>query len=411
MTATAVPAVRAVDADRWRMLLWISLAELGALSLWFSATAVIPALSTSWLDDAAKAWLSMAVTLGFVVGTAASAVLTLADWIGARRLFAICSLFGAVANAALIVAIDSLPAVLVCRFVTGLAMAGTYPPGMKLAASWFVRDRGLAVGSLVGALTFGGAAPHLLNFLGGLAWQRVIVATSLAAVAAAIVVIGLVRDGPHAQARSPFDPRCVGALIRDRGVLLANLGYFGHMWELYAMWSWIGLYFMEAFTRAGVAAAPRLSSLVTAAVIAAGGVSCIVAGRLADQIGRTATTMIAMVSSGSCAAIVGYAFGSPLLLVAVALVWGFTIVADSAQFSTSVSELAPREYIGTALSLQTCVGFTLTLVSTRLVPVMAGEWGWAFAFAFLAPGPFLGTLAMWGLRRLPESRKLALGRR
>jgi MFS family permease len=393
------------------MLVWISLAELGALSLWFSATAVIPALRTPWLDDAAKAWLSMAVTLGFVAGTAVSAVLTLADWLGARRLFVICALFGAVANAALLWTIDSRPAVLACRFVTGLAMAGTYPPGMKLAASWFVRDRGFAVGTLVGALTFGGAAPHFLNWLGDLAWPRVIVATSLASLAAAAVMALLVRDGPHAQARSPFDPRCVGALLRNRGVVLANLGYFGHMWELYAMWSWIGLYFVEAFTRAGVAAAPRTSSLVTAAVIAAGGVSCIAAGRLADRIGRTATTMIAMVGSGASAAVIGFAFGSPIPLVAVALAWGFTIVADSAQFSASVSELAPREYIGTALSLQTCVGFALTLVSTRLVPVMADAWGWACAFAFLAPGPFLGTLAMWALRRLPESEKLALGRR
>ncbi|MBI1736846.1 MAG: MFS transporter [Candidatus Rokubacteria bacterium] len=399
------------DHDRWRMLGWISLAELGALSLWFSATAVIPALRTAWLDDAAKAWLSMAVTLGFVVGTAVSAVLTLADWVGARRLFVGATIVGAIANAALVPLIDSFAAVLVCRVVTGLAMAGAYPPGMKLAASWFARDRGFAVGTLVGALTFGGAVPHFVNFLGGLAWPVVILTTSAAALAGAAVMLMLVRDGPHVQARSPFDPRCLGALVRNRGVVLASFGYFGHMWELYAMWAWIGLYFIEAFTRAGVGAAPRVGSLATAVVIGAGGVSCIVAGRLADRVGRTATTMMAMVASGASAAVIGFTFGAPVALVAVALVWGFTIVADSAQFSTAISELAPREYIGTALSLQTCVGFTLTLVSTRLVPVMADAWGWAFAFAFLAPGPFVGTLAMWALRRLPESEKLAHGRR
>ena len=399
------------DGVRWRMLLWIALAELGALSLWFSATAVIPVLRTDWLDDAAKAWLSMSVTLGFVAGTAVSAVLTLADWLGARRLFVVSRVVGAIANVALVPLIDSFGAVVVCRFVTGLAMAGTYPPGMKLAASWFARDRGLAVGTLVGALTFGGALPHFVNFLGGLAWPVVIVTTSLAALAAAAIMGLLVRDGPHVQPRSPFDPGCLGALVRNRGVVLASLGYFGHMWELYAMWAWIGLYFIEAFTRAGVAAAPSLGSLVTAVVIGAGGVSCIVAGRIADRVGRTATTMAAMVTSGASAAVIGLVFGAPAALIGVALVWGFTIIADSAQFSTAVSELAPPEYIGTALSLQTCVGFTLTLVSTRLVPVMAAEWGWAWAFAFLAPGPFLGTLAMWALRRLPESAKLAHGRR
>jgi MFS family permease len=393
------------------MLVWICLAELGALSLWFSATAVIPMLRTPWMSPPAQAWLSMAVTLGFVAGTATSALLTLADTLGARRLFAIAAVLGAAANAALLPWIDSLGLVVACRFVTGLAMAGTYPPAMKLAASWFVRDRGLAVGSLVGALTFGAAAPHLVNFLGGLAWSIVIVTTSVASVLAAAAMLIVVRDGPHVLAQAPFNPRCVGALVRDRAVALANLGYFGHMWELYAMWTWIGLYLVEAFGRAGVPAAPRAGSLVTAVVIAAGGVSSLLAGALADRIGRTTTTMLAMLGSGACATVIGFTFETPWLLTLVALAWGFSIVADSAQFSASVSELAPREYIGTALSLQTCVGFLLTLISIRLVPAIVEAVGWAWSFLFLAPGPFLGTLAMWTLRRLPESRKLALGRR
>jgi MFS family permease len=393
------------------MLGWICLAELGALSLWFSATAVIPTLQTSWMTASAKAWLSMAVTLGFVIGTAGSAALTLADTLGARRLFTLSAILGAVANAALWPLIDSFPAVIACRLVTGLAMAGTYPPAMKLAASWFVRDRGLAVGSLVGALTLGAAAPHLINYLGGLAWSRVIVTTSVASLAAALVMVAFVRDGPHVTVRAPFNPACIGALVRRRGVVLANLGYFGHMWELYAMWSWIGVYLSEAFARAGLAAAPRVGSLATAIVIAAGGVSCVLAGIAGDRIGRTTTTMLAMIGSGACAALIGLTFNRPGVLVAVALLWGFTIVADSAQFSAAVSELAPPEYVGTALSLQTCVGFLLTLVSIRLVPAIAETWGWASAFTFLAPGPILGTLAMAMLRRLPESRQLALGRR
>jgi MFS family permease len=396
---------------RWRMLAWICLAELGALSLWFSATATIPALDTAWMSTDAKAWLSMAVTLGFVVGTVLSAVLTLADFVGARRLFVASALAGAAVNAALLVVIDSLPLVLLCRALTGVAMAGAYPPGMKLAASWFERDRGLAVGSLVGALTLGGAVPHLLSVLGGLAWAPVIAGTSLAALGAAVVMATVVRDGPHVQARAPFNPACVGELVRSRAVVLASLGYFGHMWELYAMWSWIGLYLLEAFARAGLPAAPRLGSLVTAAVIGAGGASSVLAGLLADRIGRTATTMLAMLGSGACAAAVGLVFERPALLVGVALVWGVTIVADSAQFSAAVTELAPPAYVGTALSLQTSLGFLLTLVSTWLVPRAAEAWGWPLAFAFLAPGPFLGTVAMGALRRLPESAKLAQGRR
>ncbi len=396
---------------RWRMLAWICVAELGALSLWFSATAIIPALRTSWMSVDAQAWLSMAVTVGFVVGTIVSAVLTLADFVGARRLFVGAAVLGAAVNLLLLLVIESLPLVLACRFVTGLAMAGTYPPAMKLAASWFVTDRGLAVGSLVGALTLGGALPHLINLAGGLVWWPAIAGTSLAAVLAAVVMVTLVEDGPHVQARAPFNPACIGELLRSRGVVLANLGYFGHMWELYAMWTWIGLYLLEAFRHAGWPGAPRLGALATAAVIGAGGVSCVAAGLLADRIGRTATTMLAMLGSGACAAAVGLVFDRPALLVAVALVWGFTIVADSAQFSAAVTELAPPAYVGTALSLQTSVGFLITLASTWLVPRAAEAWGWPWAFAFLAPGPFLGALAMGLLRRLPESVKLAQGRR
>ncbi len=396
---------------RWRVLAWICLAELGALSLWFSATAVVPALRTAWMSTGAQAWLSMAVTLGFVAGTVASAVLTLPDFVGARRLFVVSAVGGALVNAAPLIVVDSLPLVLVSRFLTGIAMAGTYPPAMKLAASWFVTGRGLAVGSLVGALTVGGALPHLINYAGSLAWQPVIAGTSLAALAAALVMATLVEDGPHIQARAPFNPACVGELVRSRSVVLASLGYFGHMWELYAMWTWIGLYLLEAFTRAGLGAAPRLGALATAAVFGVGGVSCVLAGMLADRVGRTATTMLAMVGSGTCAAVVGLVFDRPALLVAVVLIWGFTIVADSAQFSAAVTELAPPAYVGTALSLQTSLGFLLTLVSTWLVPRAAEAWGWPWAFAFLAPGPFLGTLAMAALRRLPESAQLAQGRR
>ena len=396
---------------RWRVLAWICLAELGALSLWFSATAVVPALRTPWMSIGAQAWLSMTVTLGFVAGTVVSAVLTLPDFVGARRLFVVSAIGGALVNGALLIVVESLPLVLVSRFLTGIAMAGTYPPAMKLAASWFVTDRGLAVGSLVGALTVGGALPHVINFLGGLAWQPVIAGTSLAALAAALVMATLVGDGPHIQARAPFNPACVGELVRSRGVVLASLGYFGHMWELYAMWTWIGLYLLEAFTRAGLGAAPRLGAMATAAVFVVGGVSCVAAGVLADRIGRTATTMLAMAGSGACAAAVGLVFDRPALLVAVALLWGFTIVADSAQFSTAVTELAPPAYVGTALSLQTSLGFLLTLLSTWLVPRAAEAWGWPWAFALLAPGPLLGTLAMGALRRLPESAKLAQGRR
>ena len=397
---------------RWRMLAWICLAELGALSLWFSATAVVPALRTPWMSIGAQAWLSMTVTLGFVAGTVVSAVLTLADFVGARRLFVVSAIGGALVNGALLLVIESLPLVLVCRFLTGLAMAGTYPPAMKLAASWFVTDRGLAVGSLVGALTVGGALPHADQLPGrpGVAARDR-------------------RDVPGRRSRPPWSwrpssgtaprpgPGPVQPRVRRRARPLPRRGpgqprlLRPHVGALRDVDVDRALPPRSVHAGRAAGAAPRLGALATAAVIGVGGVSCVAAGLLADRIGRTATTMLAMAGSGACAAAVGLVFDRPALLVAVALVWGFTIVADSAQFSAAVTELAPPAYVGTALSLQTSLGFLLTLVSTWLVPRAAEAWGWPWAFAFLAPGPFLGALAMGALRRLPESAKLAQGRR
>ncbi len=388
---------------RWRMLGWICLAELGALSLWFSATAVVPALHTAWMSTAAQAWLSMAVTLGFVVGTVASAVLTLTDFVGARRLFVLTAVGGALVNLALLGVIESLPLVLACRFLTGLAMAGTYPPAMKLAASWFVTDRGLAVGSLVGALTLGGAVPHLINVAGGLVWWPAIAGTS------GCGARGRRRDGDARPRRAPRPgpgalqpPLHPGArpLPRRRAgeprLLRPHVGALRHV-DLDRALPPRGVHAGRPARRRGV------GSMATAIVIGAGAVSCVLAGYAADRIGRTAVTMLAMAGSGACAAVIGFTFDRPGWLVLVALIWGFTVVADSAQFSASITELAPPAYVGTALSLQTSLGFLLTLASTWLVPRAVEAWGWPWAFAFLAPGPVLGTLAMAGLRRFPRA--------
>ena len=393
------------------MLGWICLAELAGFSPWFSATAALPRMPIDWATAATPAWLSMAVTLGFVAGTTASAATTLADVLGARRLFALSALAAALANAVLLVRPEHPEVVLASRFVTGVALAGVYPPAMKLAASWFVEARGLAVAALVGAQTLGAAVPHLLDYAGGLDWRVVVAGTSIAPAAAALLALGVLRDGPHLAPRARFDPRQTAALVRDPAVRLVTLGYFGHMWELYAMWTWIGTYVAEAFTRAGLAGGPGLAALATAAVFGAGGAGCLAAGLLGDRIGRTATTILAMASSGACALAVGALFDRPAFLVPLVLLWGLAVVADSAQFSAALSELAPRGYVGTALSLQTASGFLLAVVSIRVVPEAASAWGWPWAFALLAPGPFLGSLAMWRLRRRPESLALAGGRR
>ncbi|MFC7156019.1 MFS transporter [Halomarina halobia] len=401
----------ASDDGKWRALATLSVAELFAMSLWFSATAVAPELAALWdLSAAEAAWLTMAVQAGFVVGALGSAALTLADVVPTRYLFAASALVGAGATALLGSVDGALPAVAL-RFLTGVALAGVYPPGMKLVSGWFRAGRGLAIGTLIGALTVGSALPHLVRAVGGVGRPRLVLyaAAGLAVVGAALVL--LVEEGPYGVPAAPFDPRAVGRILRDRPTVLANLGYFGHMWELYAVWTWIPTYLAASFAaRAGEA--PALASALAFAAIAAGSLGAAAFGLAADRWGRTTLTSASMVASGSACVLAGVVFGGSIGLVApFVLVWGFVIVADSAQFSASVTELADERYVGTALTLQTALGFLLTVVTIQATPLVAEVVGWRWAFAPLVVGPAVGTLAMLRLRALPAARRLAGGAR
>jgi MFS family permease len=383
-----------------RMLRRVAFAQFLGMTLWFSATAAAPAIAGEFsLTSGATAWLTMAVQAGFVAGTLGSALLNLADVFNARRLFAAGCVAGAIANAAIALA-PSSGAIVALRVATGAALACVYPPGMKIAAGWFLERRGWALGVLVGALTLGSAFPHLLAWAAAdVPWRTLLWTSSALALVAAVVVLTAVGDGPHVTASAPFDPQGVVRVLRSRGVRLATLGYLGHMWELYAMWAWIATFAGQSLAAAN-GGTPRTASLVAFITIASGAAGCVTAGAWADRWGKARIARAALVASGACAAASGLVFGQPIAwLLALAVIWGFSVVADSAQFSAVVSEESPRTLVGTALTLQTCAGFLLTMVSMRLMPFAAARLGWRWTFLLLVPGPLLGALAMTALAK------------
>ena len=373
----------------------LSVAIVLAMAPWFAATVVADPLARELaLSPWQVSWLTLAVQLGFVVGSITSAGLLLSDLFSARRLAAAASLVAAVATALLAVTSLAPWQSIGLRLLTGAALACVYPPGMKIAAGWTQRHRGTAIGVLVGAVTTGSAAPYLLRATwDASAWRPVVLLAAGSAALGGVLFATVVREGPYQAPSSRFDPRAIGRLLRERKVLLATGGYLGHMWELYAMWSTIGIFLAEAGRRHGVVSAwvPFLAFLV----IAVGAIGSVVAGVRADQVGRARVAMIAMAISGTCAVVIGplatWSWGLTLL---VAFIWGASVVADSAQFSACVADYAPREYVGTALTVQTASGFLLTMLTIHLVPAWAAQWGWELAYMPLALGPALGIVSM-----------------
>lgn len=424
------------DDPRRRSQLWLlAVVELLAMSLWFSATAVAPAITERWHISAGSAtWLTISVQLGFVAGALLSAVLNLSERLSPPLFIAACAAIGAALNLAIGIGIADqfgqttagFGLVLALRVLTGVMLAGVYPTGMKVMASWFVRGRGLAIGIMVGSLTIGTASPHLINALplhnwsaawfGTIpAWRLVMAIASVSAALASVVAFLFIRTGPHLPAATHFDWSYFVHMWREPAIRRANCGYLGHMFELYAMWTWAPRLLLASYEHAGWStSSARLAGYATVAI---GSVGCVLAGYTADRSGRCWTTIVSLVCSGACALIAGSLFDHPGLLTAVCLIWGFSVVADSAQFSAAVSELCDPRFVGTALTIQTCAGFLLTTLTIRAVPVVqhltadSSERGWTWALAMLALGPAFGIFHMARLRQMPEAQKLAGGKR
>ncbi|MBU6367775.1 MAG: MFS transporter [Gemmatimonadetes bacterium] len=388
----------------WRMLALLAVAELLGMALWFTGSAVGPALARDWgVTPSQVGWLTTAVQLGFVLGTAVSALLALADTVPARRLFALSAVAGALANA-LLAFTDRYPVALLSRLLAGACLAGVYPPAMKMAATWFQARRGVAVGTIVGALTVGKALPYLAQALPSLSVRAVVLLSSASALAAAALVWAGYRDGPHAFPARPFAWGRVGEVVRSPRWRLATGGYLGHMAELYSFWTWIPAFLAahEAAraARVGEAANPSVAALTGFGVIAVGGIGCVWGGLVADRVGRLPLVTWALAISGGCALLIGAAFGRSWWLMApVALAWGFFVIADSAQFSVLVTESVPAHAVGTALTLQLSLGFLLTTATIQLIPPLVRAAGWAWVFPVLAVGPALGIASARRLAR------------
>lgn len=378
------------------------LAEIGAMSLWFISAAILPSMVLdAQITGARQAALSSGVQAGFVIGAVISAVLGLADRFDPRRLFAICAIVAAFANVALVILPPGGNLSILMRFLTGAALAGVYPVGMKIVVGWSQKDRGLWVGMVVGALTLGSALPHLFSFLGGADWKMVVIVASLASAISGGIVLRT-NLGPYHAKSTRFDPTAILQAWTNKRVRLAYLGYFGHMWELYAMWAWIGAIAFASYASTLAPDAAQSAATLTAFVaIAAGAPVCILAGSLADRFGKAEIAIAAMVLSGSFALLAALAFGGPVWLSAcLFILWGIAIIPDSALFSALVADAAPAEQVGSLMTLQTAIGFALTFFTVQITPIVATSLGWPLVLALMALGPFAGVYAMMLLRRL-----------
>ncbi len=394
------------------LLPMLVLSLLSCTSLWFAGNAVLGDLTTAWnLGPHALGWTISSVQFGFLLGTLGSASIGLPDRFAPRHIFFVCALCGA-ALTALPILIQGFTPLLIMRFLTGVCLAGIYPIAMKLAASWYSKDvLGLAMGYLVSALALGTSVPHLIRGVGkGLPWQGVLLVVSSIAVCGAFVVLTRVPEGPygkHVKPAEPVEEESSKGVLREifasKDFRAAAFGYVGHMWELYAFWAfvppmlkWHADYHGYTFD----------VSMWSFAVIAAGGLGCVLGGYLSRAVGSAHTASIMLLLSGVCSLGAPLFFFAPrALFILIMFIWGVTVIGDSAQFSTLYSKSAPPKLVGSAITIVTALGFGITIVSIELVSWLNDSFELPYIFPLIALGPVLSFLFMRHLRHHEKAER------
>lgn len=374
----------------------VALVQVLCLATWFSASAVVPSLQDEWgISLGASVWLTASTQVGFVVGAVVSALVNLADRIPAPLLLSVSAVGAAATTVAFTLIADGLAVAVPLRLLTGVFLAGVYPVGMKIMTSWSPgARRGRSLGILIGALTLGSTLPHLIGTV-DMDWRVLMVAAAGVTMAGAVLALLVLTTGPHLSSGTTVpNPSYLTTLITRRRPRLINIGYLGHMWELYALWTWFPLFATAAVAGRGVA--DQALSLWTFVVIGGAGiVGCLVGGWSADRFGRRVTAAVALTVSGLCCLLspVMYTAG-PVLLTVLAAVWGASVIADSGVFSTMLTENVDGNLAGTALTAQTAAGFLVTVVSIQLVGVLVPVVTWQYALVPLVVGPVAGVVSM-----------------
>ena len=377
----------------------IIFSQFTGTSLWFAGNAIIADLQQSWaLPENSIGYVTSAVQLGFIVGTLVFAYLALADRFSPRKVFFACSMIGASANAALLVVPEGISSLLLLRFVTGFFLAGIYPVGMKIAASWYEKELGRALGYLVGALVLGTAFPHLIRSLGAeVPWQQVIVGVSIIAAFGGLLLLTLVPDGPFLPKGSAFNSNVFKLIFRSRKFRASALGYFGHMWELYTLWAFMPLFLLGYASQTNQSINISFWAFI---VIAVGFIGCAAGGLMSEKLGSAKVASIQLLISGVCCALSPLLFQAdwPIFILFM-LVWGMTVIGDSPQFSTLNAQNAPREYVGSALTIVNSIGFLITVVSIQFTSSLIPVVGVQYVFWLLIPGPLLGLFALQSIQK------------